>query len=356
MSKKVDQVTGLTTLESVADEIQSYCRVAKSGYVLHMGIDNFKPILERFGYEYGDFILKSVAECISKALGAGEEVYRATGDEFYVVSYLSDDKKDGEILYNAIRQNVEEFIKSNHYQTVFTISGGVLSCKELEGMDFHELIMLSQFTLGQAKKKGKNQVTFFDEEAYEQFLKSNAYLSIFREAVDSSFEGFRVSFQPIIMSVEDEQPYAAEVRVQYTLPTGAEVPEEEFLPLLEESGLIIPLGKWVMEQALAFYDVVSKRMPELKLSINVLYVQELRNRFEAELFRLLKRHEMTSYHIVARLPEYSHYGVMVLSEDTDGIREEQIVAMAQGLGLEIYEGAYCGSSCTEAEFLSTFCD
>lgn len=354
MSQKTDNVTGLIELGSVTDTIQSFCSVAKSGYVLHIGIDNFRTIVERFGHSYGDFILKGVADCISEAIGVGEEVYRAASDEFFVISYLSDDKQDGKKLYEEICRNVEAFIEANNYQAVFTISGGLLSCKEIEGMQFEELIMLSEFTLSQAKQQGKNQIAFFDEGAYEQFLKRNSLLSTITESVASSFEGFEVSFQPIIMSVDDEQPYAAEVRVKYTLPTGTEIPEEEFLPILEQSGLILPVGKWVLDKATAFYSQVCEKMPELKLSVNVLYVQELRNHFEVELFRLLKKHEMTSYHIVARLPEFADYGVMVLSADTDGVREEKIVAMAQGLGLEIYEGAYCGSSCTESEFINTF--
>lgn len=355
MSQKIDSITGLIELDSVADAIQSFCSVAKSGYVLHIGVDNFRAIVERFGYQYGDFILKGVADCIAESIGVGEEAYHVAADEFFVVSYLSDDKNDGKKLYDEICRRADSFIEANSYQAVFTISGGILSCKELEGMQFEELIMLSEFTLSQAKRQGKNQVAFFDEGAYEQFLKRNSLLSIMTESVASSFEGFEVVFQPIITSVEDEQPYAAEVKVQYTLPAGGEVPEEEFLPILEESGLILPVGKWVLEKATDFYAQVSEKMPELKLSINVLYIQELRNSFEVGLFRLLKKHEMTSYSIVARLPEYTHYGVMVLSEDTNGIREEKIVGMAQGLGLEIYEGAYCGSACTENEFISTFC-
>ena len=159
---------------------------------------NTKSINERFGHEYGDFILRGVADCIKKTLGPGEEVYRVSADEFIVVSYLVDDLNDGKRLYNDIRCEVDKFIEANRYETVFTISGGVLSCAELCGMEYQELIKLSQFALSHAKKNGKNQVYFFDLYDYEKFLRKNMILSDIREAISSDYEGFEVYYQPIV--------------------------------------------------------------------------------------------------------------------------------------------------------------
>ena len=129
--QKADNVSGLKEISSIAASLQMYCSIAASGYVLHIGIDDFKSINERFGHEYGDFILRGVAEAIKKALGPGEEVYRVSSDEFIVVSFLADDIKAGKTLYEDIRVAVDAFIEKNRYETVFTISGGVLSCAEL---------------------------------------------------------------------------------------------------------------------------------------------------------------------------------------------------------------------------------
>lgn len=149
---------------------------------------NTKSINERFGHEYGDFILRGVADCIKKTLGPGEEVYRVSAD----------DLNDGKRLYNDIRCEVDKFIEANRYETVFTISGGVLSCAELCGMEYQELIKLSQFALSHAKKNGKNQVYFFDLYDYEKFLRKNMILSDIREAISSDYEGFEVYYQPIV--------------------------------------------------------------------------------------------------------------------------------------------------------------
>lgn len=301
--KKADNISGLRELSAVADTLECFSRVANSGYVLHIGIDDFKSINERFGHEYGNFILKSVADCITEALNVGEEVYHVSADEFLVISYLTDDKEDGKDLYNRIRINIEKFIEKNRYEAVFTISGGILSCKELKGVEYAELIKLSQFALSRAKALGKNQVYFFHEADYELFLRSRAVLSTIRESVSSDYEGFAVFYQPIVKDSNDERPYAAEALLRYTLPNGESVSPMEFIPLLEESGLIIPVGKWVLKNAMHFCQRVQKTMSDFSVNVNVSYVQVLKSSFIMEFFRMLQEYGMSPSSITIELTE-----------------------------------------------------
>jgi len=302
-TRKADNISGLREASAVKDMIATFSRVANSGYILHLGIDDFKSINERFGHEYGNFILKGVAECITDALNIGEEVYHVSADEFMVISYLTDDEADGKDLYNRIRSNVDAFIEKNHYQTVFTISGGVLSCKKMSGMEYDELLMLSQFALSQAKLLGKNQVYFFEEVDYEKFLRSRSIVSTIRESIASDYEGFEVFFQPIVKDNDDKHPYAAEALLRYTLPSGERLSPAEFIPLLEESGLIIPVGKWVLQKAMNFCQRVQAVIPKFAVSVNVSYVQVIKSPFIVEFFRLLNDNEVSPASIMIELTE-----------------------------------------------------
>lgn len=301
--QKADNVSGLKEVSSIAAALEMYCSVASSGYVLHVGIDDFKAVNERFGHEYGDFILRGVADCIKNTIGPGEEVYRVLADEFIVVSYFSDDIADGKELYNRIRGEVDKFIETNRYETVFTISGGVLSCAELSGMEYQELIKLSQFALNQAKKRGKNQVYFFDLYDYEDFLRKNMILSAIRESIATDFEGFDVYFQPIVKCGESFDLRGAEALLRYKLPSGESVSPLEFIPILEESGLIIPVGKWVLGKAMSFCYQVQERVKDFSVNVNVSYVQVLKSPFIVEFFRLLREHGMSSSCITIELTE-----------------------------------------------------
>lgn len=302
-TRKADNISGLREVSAVKDTIATFCRVANSGYILHLGIDDFKSINERFGHEYGNFVLKGVAECIINALNVGEEVYHVSADEFMVISYLTDDEIDGKNLYDRVRSNIDTFIEKNHYQTVFTVSGGVLSCKKMSGMEYEELLMLSQFALSRAKLLGKNQVYFFEEADYEAFLRSRSIISTIRESIASDYEGFEVYFQPIVKDNDDKYPRAAEALLRYTLPTGERLSPVEFIPLLEESGLIIPVGKWVLQRAMEFCLRVQKVIPNFLVSVNVSYVQVIKSSFIVEFFRLLNEHEMSPASITIELTE-----------------------------------------------------
>lgn len=306
--QKADNISGLKEISSVADTLQTFCRVARSGYILHIGIDDFKSINERFGHSYGNFVLKGVADCIVRSLGVGEEAYRVVADEFMVVSYLAEDKSAGKKLYDEIRRKVDEFIEKNHYETFFTISGGILSCDELGEMEYQELIKLSQFALSQAKKSGKNQVYYFDEKDYLMFLRNRSVLSTARESIASGFEGFEVYFQPIVKDTDDRVPYAAEALLRYTLPSGEKISPLEFIPILEESGLIIPVGKWVLNQSVTFCKRVQAMIPGFSVNVNVSYVQVLKSPFIVEFFKMLKEYGMSPSSITIELTESGELG------------------------------------------------
>lgn len=301
--QRADNVSGLKEFMSMYDTLELFSSIACSGYLLHVGIDDFKAVNERFGHDYGDSILRGVAECIAESLDVGEEVYRLMADEFIVVDYLADSEYDGEEVYNRIRRKVDEFIEKNRYETVFTVSSGIISLKELGGMDARELMKLSQFALSQAKKNGKNQVYYLNLEDYDKFLEQKAILSSMREAISIGYSGFEVYFQPIVSDHENEVPYAAEALLRYTLPSGRKIPPIDFIPILEESGLIIPVGKWILAKSMEFCKRIQKIYPDFKVNVNVSYVQMLKSPFLTEFFRMLKEYELSPMSIVIELTE-----------------------------------------------------
>lgn len=302
-SQKADNVSGLRSISSVSHVIETFCSVAGAGYTLHLGIDDFKSINERFGHEYGNNIIRGVAECILECIAPGQEVYRVVADEFMIVDYFSDVSHEGKELYEAIRGKVDEYIEKHRYETVFTISGGVLSCSDLGGIEYEEYIKLSEFALNQAKIRGKNQVYFFDIDDYDGFIRKSFILSAIREAVGCDFEGFDVHFQQIMNESDTSVPYAAEVLLRYTLPHGDSVSPAEFIPILEESGLIIPVGKYVLERAMAFCKRVQNKIPDFKVNVNISYVQVLKSPFLGDFCRMLADYELTPNSITIELTE-----------------------------------------------------
>ena len=99
------------------------------------------------------------------------------------------------------------------------------------------------------------------------------------------------------------KPHGAEALLRYTLPSGERLSPVEFIPLLEESGLIIPVGKWVLQNAMNFCLRVQEVIPNFAVSVNVSYVQVIKSPFIVEFFRLLNEHKMSPASIMIELTE-----------------------------------------------------
>ena len=128
-------------------------------------------------------------------------------------------------------------------------------------------------------------------------------LSSIREAISTDFSGFEVYYQPIVRDNGDETPYAAEALLRYTMPSGRKIPPYDFIPVLEDSGLIIPVGKWILARAMEFCKRVQNIYPDFKVNVNVSYVQVLKSPFLTEFFRMLKEYELSPESIVIELTE-----------------------------------------------------
>ena len=279
------------------------------GFVLRIGIDNFSDINERFGVEYGDRILKTVADDISSQLTGNQKAYRMTGDEFLIedlvesnVFGIGPDENDADELFHRIRKAVDESICKSGYEAVYTISAGIISSENISVRGYKELMKYSQFALSEAKKRGKNRAYQFQMEDYEKFLHRREILRSLREAVSLGYQGFELYFQPIVRA-KDESLYAAEALLRIHDKNGNFISPAEAIPILEESGLIIPVGKWIIQNAFSMCTECRKYYPEFRVSINLSYVQILKSPLMMELKQMIDHSGISCSGIIVELTE-----------------------------------------------------
>ena len=297
-----DNISGL--LESVAIKEswnQEHDKMA-GGFALRIGIDGFKTINEKIGVEYGDFILHEVADCIVECMNENQKVFRVVADEFLIIDHTDATPEDAKRLYCAIRSRIDQFIRRENYRTFFTISGGVISGEAMAQVDYNELLKYTQFALSEAKIRGKNQVYYFEAQDYEKFLRRRKILVELRKAVSNQFEGFDVYFQPIITR-GGSNLFAAESLLRFWTSEGEGISPIEFIPILEDSGLIIPVGRWVLYQALEMCRKCQKLRPDFKISVNLSYIQILKSNFLKDVMEGLASHELTPDSLIIELTE-----------------------------------------------------
>lgn len=307
--QKADNISGLLGEASFKARMKAFGTKKIAGFVLRIGIDDFSDINERFGIEYGDQILRIVANGITSQLSGNQKVYRMTGDEFLVEDFVEanelgvqPEESDANELFHRIRRELDRGIQRNGYEAVYTISAGIIGSEKTPVNGYKELMKFSQFALGEAKKQGKNRAYRFRMEDYQKFLHRRELLRSLREAVASNYQGFELYFQPIV-SAKDESLYAAEALLRIRDKNGTFISPVEAVPILEESGLIIPVGKWIIKNAFDMCNECRKYHPEFRVSINLSYVQILKSPLMAELTELIEQAGISCSGIIIELTE-----------------------------------------------------
>lgn len=299
--QQADNISGLLSKSSLQSflEVQSSIR---QGYVLRLGLDDFKKINEKHGVEYGDMILKKTAECISSCITPTQKLYRIVADEFIILDPVDNSKKNAKELYKQIRRNINRFVEDNHYDSVFSISGGILYLDKNSDCSFSNIMKLSEFALNEAKRQGKNRYYTFAQEDYSQFIRKQNLSRILRQAVYHDFEGFETHFQPLFPS-DDSNLYGAEALMRFYSEEYGKISPSEFIPILEETGLIVPAGRWIMHQALNACRRIQEKIPDFRININISSIQIMNSDIISEVENAVKEYGISPSSVVLEITE-----------------------------------------------------
>lgn len=300
-SQKADNVSGLLGDSSLKLMMTELYPDYPKGFLLHIGLDDFKEINEKLGIEYGDMVLRHTAECISSCISPGQQIFRIVSDEFMVVDFLGGSCEEGIALYKRIRQSIDAFVEKNMYEAVFTISAGILSTEHISGCSYSNIMKLSEFTLNEAKRKGKNICYQFVPDDYASFLRTKRLTQLIRQAVNNDFAGFEAYFQPLVLT-KDKTLYGAETLLRFHTEEGMISPGV-FIPILEETGLIIPVGRWVLHQSLKACKQIQTYIPDFRISINVSYIQVMKSDIINEIISAVSKYELNPSTVIIELTE-----------------------------------------------------
>ena len=168
-------------------------------------------------------------------------------------------------------------------------------CASMLWKDYDICRKLSDFSLQQAKKMGANSYYFYEQEDYNLFLRKGRIISAFRNAVSNDFEGFEVYYQPIVDCCT-ELVIGAEALMRFTFHSeeGQErISPAEFIPWLEETGLIIPAGQYVMNEAANMCHEMQQYIPKFKVNINMSYIQAMKDNIWKNILSVIKKYDIT---------------------------------------------------------------
>ena len=238
-----DALTELYNRRKFVDFLKGQLEAGYYGSLLLLDIDNFKNINDTLGHVYGDKILVSVSNILKEAVDDNTYVFRLGGDEFVVLMQNETDQRlidrcIENILYQLEQGNEIDAIK-NHV----TASIGV-SRYPVDGCTVEELLLKADVAMYSAKKLGKNRSQYFFNDLISNFENRVNLENNLRDAFET--QAFMLYYQPIIDSkTGDVFSFEALLRLK-----DLSMPPNVFIPIAEENGMIIPLGKWVICEVL----------------------------------------------------------------------------------------------------------
>lgn len=270
---KADNVTGLRRETRFRLDVESVLRDIPESirYCMRIGVDNFKEINEKDGTEAGDEVLWEISKCITDTVPDNVGVYRLVADEFMIIDTVSEPPKNPCDVYNTIKAKIEKAVKSHDYSRFYTISAGIMD-KDFDGKNSNDIMMLSEFALNEAKRNGKNQMALFKMDDYNGYLRQLNIRKEMRRNIANHFHGFQVYYQPIV-DADTYEMIGAEALLRWNSDVYGNVSPSIMIPIMEESGLIIPVGRFVMWEAARMCKEWQKAIPGFKVHVNLSYVQ-----------------------------------------------------------------------------------
>jgi diguanylate cyclase (GGDEF)-like protein len=279
---QTDILTGLPNRAYFLERLKdagSYERHERGVFsILMVDLDRFKNVNDSLGHAAGDALLRQVALRLKSALRGSDVLARLGGDEFAIIQAgYHDQRASSTDMAGRISKLIAEPFQLPGHRVEIGTSIGIAMAPE-HGSDQEQLLKKADLALYRSKSAGRNCFTLYDEAMSAELEARNTLEGDLRDAVARCL--FEVHYQPFF-DVQTGRRQGVEALVRWRHPTRGLIPPDQFIPLAEETGLIVPLGEWVIRQAC---DDAISWPADTKVSVNLSPVQFK----QAELFDIIE--------------------------------------------------------------------
>jgi len=299
-----DALTGLPNRSLARDRFEQAAAAARRGEhsvaMLYLDLDNFKNVNDTLGHGSGDTLLKLVSERLAGLLRNADTVARLGGDEFLLlVPEVHDGAAVAEIANKVVSGLMAPFDVIG--MEIFAGCSLGITMFPADGADFDSLLKKADIAMYRAKESGRNAFRFWDGEMNASVVEHVALLSAMRTAI--AHRDFTLSYQPQF-DLRTGRLIGAEALIRWRHAEMGNISPVRFIPLAERSGLIIPIGDWVLQEACAQAQRWrAAGWTDLTISVNVSPVQFKRGSVETSVAQALADSGLPSANLELELTE-----------------------------------------------------
>jgi len=333
-----DALTGLPNRVLLRDRIQqAIAHAHRSGSqlaVLFIDLDRFKTINDSLGHQLGDRLLQSVASRILVCVREGDTVARVGGDEFVIVIPGLQSSSDASTVAAKILDVLASAFHLHGNDLHVAASIGI-SLYPADGADAETLMRNADTAMYHAKDSGRGNFQFFTQHMNVAAQQRLTLETALRRAIEN--REFELHYQPLF-DLRDRSITGLEALLRWTPPGRPMVPPGEFISAAEESGLIVPIGEWVLREALKQAKMWQTAERSLMIAVNVSANQLARSNFVERLRRLLQDTGLDPGLLELEVTE----GVIIEGAGDARAALDQIAALGVGIAIDDFGTGYSG--------------
>ncbi len=252
--------------ERIELEISRAKHTGQKVAVMFLDLDRFKLINDTLGHDIGDKVLKEIAKRLKSCVREDDITSRIGGDEFVILlPGITHEENVGRIA-NKILNTIKQPLIIDNHELYLTISIGITICPN-DGEDDEVLLTNADIAMYRAKEKGKNNFQLYTPSLNAKALERLELENSLRRALE--YKEFVVYYQPKV-NTKTEKVTGMEALIRWQHPQWGLVPPQKFIPLAEETGLIVPIGEWVLHTACAQNKALQNAgFPPLTVAVNL---------------------------------------------------------------------------------------
>jgi diguanylate cyclase len=266
-----DSLTGLANRALFGERVESFVNQRDDGIVsvLFVDLDDFKFINDSLGHQVGDELLIAVASQLQGCVRDNDLVARLSGDEFAVLLESAVDRQDAVAVAQRVQDSLVAPVLIDGREVSISASVGIAVERRSSIERAETLLQAADTAMYQAKRNGKGRFEFFEQTMHLQAIERLDLKTDLQGALERG--QFELNYQPIV-SMSNEKVCAVEALIRWNHPVRGLVMPDRFIPLAEQTGEIVPIGRWVLSEACAQVMRWRREQPEVapqNLAVNL---------------------------------------------------------------------------------------